>query len=148
MFELLVVRNMDDYAGGDIPIVITTWKSEETDAAFEYWTELSKGEWSDEERAQKCKLSLQSFKSITESFDFKSMKCLSRFCIRLRPCFHQADLLILSLLSDPEDGYVPRFIVFFSTVPKSRGRALFIDASFCPHRDISNLVRFGRLFRH
>ena len=52
---------------------ITTWRGEETDAAFEYWTELSKGEWSDEERAQKCKLSPRSFKSIAESFDFKSM---------------------------------------------------------------------------
>lgn len=58
MFELLVMRNMHDFACGDVPIILTTWGTAELDAAFEYWTELSKGQWSDEERAQKCALSI------------------------------------------------------------------------------------------
>jgi hypothetical protein len=54
--------------------------------------------------------------------------------VNLRPCFPQADLLFRSLLSDPDVGYVPPFIVI---VPSQRSedpvaRAIFSDPSYRP----------------
>jgi hypothetical protein len=49
------MRNMLDNGGGDIPILVTNWNERAINSAMEYWSELSKGEWSDAERIQKCK---------------------------------------------------------------------------------------------
>ncbi|KAF8951298.1 hypothetical protein BDZ97DRAFT_1932535 [Flammula alnicola] len=114
MFQLVVMRNMHDYGCGDIPVVVTTWSSDQLDRALEYWTQLSTGEWSEEEQRNK-------FLEIDNSW-----------CLHVQPCFTQADLLVRALLSDPEVGYVPRFIVFMSVDTKVKARALFMHPSFRP----------------
>ncbi len=62
MFPLLVLRNMHDCGGADIPLVVTDWKSEDLDRALDYWVELSKGEWSASEQRDKCNYALIFFK--------------------------------------------------------------------------------------
>lgn len=44
---------MHDYGGGDIPLIMTDWKSEDIDRALDYWVELSKGPSA--ESQQRCK---------------------------------------------------------------------------------------------
>jgi hypothetical protein len=54
MHEILLMRNMHDTGGADIPILITNWDENAISRAMEYWSELSKGEWTDSERSHKC----------------------------------------------------------------------------------------------
>jgi hypothetical protein len=56
MHELVLLRNMHDCGGGDIPIIITSWEPDFTTHALDYWVELSQDKWSDSERNEKCKL--------------------------------------------------------------------------------------------
>lgn len=53
------------------------------------------------------------------------------WCLNVKPCFLQLDLFVRALLSDPATEYVPRFIVFMSTAPNVKARALFTDPSYC-----------------
>ena len=55
-----------------------------------------------------------------------------KFIYKKIPCFTQADLLVRSLISDPEVGYVPKFIIFLPTNVYVKARALFMDPSFLP----------------
>lgn len=57
MHELLLLRNMHDRGGGDIPLIVTNWDAKHTERALEYWAGLSKGEWSEEARIAKCEIS-------------------------------------------------------------------------------------------
>jgi hypothetical protein len=59
MHELVLLRNMHDCGGGDIPIIITSWTADFTARALDYWAELSRDEWSDSERDEKCKQCVQ-----------------------------------------------------------------------------------------
>jgi len=52
--ELLLLRNMHDMGGGDIPILVVGWDEEIIDRALDYWGELSKGKWSEAERQVNC----------------------------------------------------------------------------------------------
>lgn len=61
----------------------------------------------------------------------------SSWCLRTEPCFMQVDLLVRSLFSDPATGYVPRFIVFVSTVDNAKACALFANPSFCPPQELT-----------
>lgn len=56
MHELLLLRNMHDRGGGDIPMIVTSWDTEHTERALDYWVGLSKNEWSEEERIAKCQI--------------------------------------------------------------------------------------------
>ncbi|KAJ3508156.1 hypothetical protein NLJ89_g5905 [Agrocybe chaxingu] len=114
LFELLLIRNMHDYGGADIPIIIVDWSGEQLDRAMAYWVELSKDEWTKAEQERR----------------YNEMGEMS--CQRSNPCFYQVDLLVRSLLSDPEVGYVPRFIIFKANGMQFKDRALFTDPSFCP----------------
>ncbi|KAJ7139516.1 hypothetical protein C8R44DRAFT_764676 [Mycena epipterygia] len=106
MHKILVLRNMHDKGGADIPIIVTAWDEERTNLAMNYWVDLSKGEWSDEEER----------KRYTEC---------DMFCRRILPCFFQTNNLVRALLSDPEVGYVPPFIMFQSVVPDGKTCVLF-----------------------
>ncbi|KAJ7037492.1 hypothetical protein C8F04DRAFT_1092647 [Mycena alexandri] len=114
MHRILVLRNMHDRGGADIPIILTVWDEERTKRALDYWTDLSKGEWSDEEqrlRFQEC----------------------DAFCRhQVLPCFYQTDLLVRSLLSDPAVGYVPPFIIFHSMMPNGNTCILFTKPLHVP----------------
>ncbi|TFK24565.1 hypothetical protein FA15DRAFT_687417 [Coprinopsis marcescibilis] len=56
MYEILLLRNFHDFGGADVPIIIAQWSSEQMDIACNYWVELSKGNWSEEETSQKFDL--------------------------------------------------------------------------------------------
>ncbi|KIM38480.1 hypothetical protein M413DRAFT_447719 [Hebeloma cylindrosporum] len=115
IYELVVLRNMHDLAGGDIPIVIVNWDANDLDSAFDYWVALSKGELPEKEQRQK-------FFQLDDHFRHH----------KKNPCFTQADLLVRSLLSDPAVGYVPKFIVFLPMSAYVKARALFMHPSFVP----------------
>ncbi|CAA7270508.1 unnamed protein product [Cyclocybe aegerita] len=74
LFELLVIRNMHDYGGGDIPVIVVNWSGEQLDRATAYWVELSKDEWTKEQERR-----------------YNEMDEMS--CRRSNPCFYQVDLL-------------------------------------------------------
>ena len=48
------MRNMHDYGGADIPVIVTEWTQEQMDMAMDYWVELSQDEWSLEQKREKC----------------------------------------------------------------------------------------------
>jgi hypothetical protein len=54
MFPFLVMRNMHDYGGGDIPLIVTNWHADQTARALDYWVEISKGGLSEDEKREKC----------------------------------------------------------------------------------------------
>ena len=56
MHELVLLRNMHDCGGGDIPIIVTSWPADFTARVLDYWAELSKDQWSDSERDERCEL--------------------------------------------------------------------------------------------
>ncbi|RDB30857.1 hypothetical protein Hypma_005975 [Hypsizygus marmoreus] len=114
MHELLLLRNMHDRGGGDIPIIFVGWDAEYIARAMDYWVGLSKGTWSDAERDEK-------YTTIANSV-----------CRRILPCFPQVDLLVRSLLSDPSVGYVPPFIIFYPLTLSGRATALFTSAANQP----------------
>jgi hypothetical protein len=62
LHKILILRNMHDRGGGDIPIIVTAWSPTETDIAMKYWKELSAGEWSEEEEARQCRFFLRSLR--------------------------------------------------------------------------------------
>ena len=57
---------------------------------------------------------------------------MDRKLCRCRPCFYQVDLLLRSLLSDEEVGYVPRFTILLSTQNDVKARTLFTEPAFVP----------------
>ncbi|KAG5651494.1 hypothetical protein H0H81_008466 [Sphagnurus paluster] len=114
MQELLLLRNMHDRGGGDIPIIIVDWEPEFLAQALDYWVRLSKGEWTEEQR------------------NLEYVKIERTLCRRARPCFPQADLLVRALLQDPAVGYVPPFIVFHPITFKGRATALFTSPANRP----------------
>ncbi|KAK0454192.1 uncharacterized protein EV420DRAFT_604756 [Desarmillaria tabescens] len=121
MHHMLVFRNMQDYAGGDIPIVCIDWDKELVDAAMDYWVELSADKWTKEE-------------------------CETKFCqvaakVHGRnPCFYQVDLCVRALLLDKDVGYVPPFIVILEARKDGKARALFTRPSHCPPPSILNTL--------
>ncbi|KAF9477275.1 hypothetical protein BDN70DRAFT_810997 [Pholiota conissans] len=117
MFPLLVMRNMHDYGGADIPIVLTSWNAKQLAHAFDYWVDISKPGMSECERREK-------FTALDSTWGVP------------QPCFMQVDLLVRSLLSDPATEYVPRFIVFMSIAKDAKGCALFTDPSFQPPKEL------------
>ena len=54
LHELLLLRNMHDEGGADIPVIAVAWDEEIMDSAIDYWVGLSKGEWSETERQASC----------------------------------------------------------------------------------------------
>ncbi|KAJ7480088.1 hypothetical protein B0H11DRAFT_2026489 [Mycena galericulata] len=113
LHQLLVLRNMHDRGGGDIPVIITSWDEKRTNLSMDYWVDLSKGEWSEEEerkRYQEC----------------------DNFCRHNLPCFFQTNMLVRALLSDPAVGYVPPFIVFHSVIPGGKTCVLFTHPLHVP----------------
>ncbi|KAJ7451176.1 hypothetical protein FB451DRAFT_1051625 [Mycena latifolia] len=114
LHKILVLRNMHDKGGADIPIIMTFWDAERTRIAMDYWVALSKGEWTEEERV----------KQYTE--------CEMNFCRRILPCFYQTDLLVRALLADPAVGYVPPFIIFHSVADNGKTCVLFTKPHFAP----------------
>ncbi|KAJ7806163.1 hypothetical protein B0H14DRAFT_3768847 [Mycena olivaceomarginata] len=98
--QILVLRNMHDTGGADIPFILTAWDDEHLEQAMNYWADLSKGAWSEEEQRPRYN------------------EC-DAACRYIRPCFFQVDLLVRALLSDPEVGYVPPYIIFHSLNGKS-----------------------------
>ncbi|KAF9531519.1 hypothetical protein CPB83DRAFT_809262 [Crepidotus variabilis] len=116
LFPILVMRNMHDYGGADIPIITVNWTSSMLDRAFDHWVKASESEWSDEE-CQERRMQLQG--------EFMQ----EQICI---PCFLRVDQHVRALLSDEEVGYVPRFIVFRREDNMIPGRALFSHPSYQP----------------
>ncbi|KAH9476302.1 hypothetical protein JR316_0011876 [Psilocybe cubensis] len=55
LFDMLIMRNMLDFDGADIPIIFVDWSSEQLDIALGYWEELSKDNWSRDEQRKRCK---------------------------------------------------------------------------------------------
>ncbi|KAJ7806160.1 hypothetical protein B0H14DRAFT_1577490 [Mycena olivaceomarginata] len=104
---------MHDTGGADIPFILTAWDDERLEQAMNYWADLSKGEWSEEEQRSR--------------YD----EC-DAACRRILPCFPQADLLVRALLSDPKVGYVPPYIIFHSVLPKGKSCVLFTKPSHFP----------------
>jgi hypothetical protein len=49
MHEILLMRNMHDTGSGDIPVLTTNWDENAISHAMEYWSEPSKGEWTNSE---------------------------------------------------------------------------------------------------
>jgi hypothetical protein len=45
---------MHDKGGADVPFIVTAWDKERLERAMNYWADLSKGEWSEEERRSRC----------------------------------------------------------------------------------------------
>ncbi|KAG6918791.1 hypothetical protein DXG01_011543 [Tephrocybe rancida] len=116
--EILMLRNMHDRGGGDIPVILFDWQQREITLAMDYWVGLSKGEWTEEERnAQYAKVN-------------------GSICKYILPCFAQADLLVRSLLQDPAVGYVAPFIVMLPAVKDGRASVLFTDPDNCPPQEM------------
>ncbi|KAJ6573955.1 hypothetical protein DFH09DRAFT_384137 [Mycena vulgaris] len=113
LHKILVLRNMHDEDGADIPIILTSWDAARTKLALDYWVDLSKGELSDEERR----------KRFTEC---------DAFCRRILPCFFQTDLLVRALLADPAVEYVPPFIIFHSVLSEGNTCVLFTKPLHAP----------------
>ncbi|KAJ7037487.1 hypothetical protein C8F04DRAFT_952847 [Mycena alexandri] len=112
--RICVLRNMHGMGGADIPIVLTLWDDERTKRALEYWVDFSKGEWSreaQERRFEEC----------------------DAFCRRqVIPSFLETDKLVRALLSDPEVGYVPPFIMFHSLPSDGNTCVLFTKPLHVP----------------
>jgi MYND finger len=139
MHEILLMRNMHDTGGSDIPILITSWDEDATSRAMEYWSELSKGKWNDSERFSKCKYPKTTLLHRSPIMSNTVSECVNKKCRRSLPCFPQADLLVRSLLSDPEVGYVPPFIIIVphQGVGCPRVRALFTQPSHAPPSELT-----------
>jgi hypothetical protein len=45
---------MHDKGGADVPFIVIAWDKERLERAMNYWADLSKGEWSEEERRSRC----------------------------------------------------------------------------------------------
>ncbi|KAF9031338.1 hypothetical protein BDZ89DRAFT_911643, partial [Hymenopellis radicata] len=97
MHGLVLLRNVHDYGGADMPIIIVNWQTPIVEAALDYWVESSKNQWSEAERAKQ----------------FASMHP------GLNPCLYQVDRCVRSLLrgDDPDVGYVAPVIVFSRVQP-------------------------------
>lgn len=54
------------------------------------------------------------------------------------PCFPQADILVRALLSDPDVGYVPPFIIFHSAMPDGKTCVLFTKPLHFPPQSITD----------
>ncbi|KAJ7785699.1 hypothetical protein B0H16DRAFT_1657248 [Mycena metata] len=129
MYRILVLRNMHDRGGADIPIILTAWDDEHTKRALDYWTDLSKGEWCDEEQRLRC----NPIHSNRFRRSHSPVQECDAFCRhQVLPCFYQTDLLVRSLLSDPAVGYVPPFIIFHSMVPNGNTCILFTKPLHVP----------------
>ncbi|KAJ7171810.1 hypothetical protein C8R43DRAFT_874448 [Mycena crocata] len=115
LHKVLVLRNMHDKGGADIPVIVTDWDDERTLQAMEYWVDSSEGEWSEEEQP------------------LRYTECDSA-CRRtaVLPCFFQTDLLVRALLSDPAVGYVPPFIIFHSALSDGKTTVLFTKPVHVP----------------
>ncbi|KAK7064744.1 hypothetical protein R3P38DRAFT_2826210 [Favolaschia claudopus] len=113
LHQILVIRNMHDTRDCDIPVILTTWDDAQFKSSLNYWVELSKGEWTEEERR---------------------LKFLERNnpCHRILPCFEQVDILVRALLTDPEVGDVPPFIIFHSVITDGNTCVLFTKPSHFP----------------
>ncbi|KAL0959750.1 hypothetical protein HGRIS_011440 [Hohenbuehelia grisea] len=46
LHELLFLRSMHDMNAADIPLLIVSWDDDAVARAIQYWSDLSKGEWS------------------------------------------------------------------------------------------------------
>ncbi|KAJ7151594.1 hypothetical protein C8R46DRAFT_913703 [Mycena filopes] len=112
--RILVLRNMHDKGGGDIPLILTAWDDAQTKLAFDYWVDLSKGDWSEDERRLR----------------YQECDAACRYVVL--PCFYQTDLLVRSLLSDPAVGYVPPFIMFHSLTHNGNTCILFTKPAHVP----------------
>ncbi|KAJ6569577.1 hypothetical protein B0H19DRAFT_1136097 [Mycena capillaripes] len=120
LHKILVLRNMHDKGGADIPIILTAWGDAHIERAMNYWADLSKGEWSeDEQRAR-----------------YSECEVICRN--NSLPCFPQTDILVRALLSDPEVGYVPPFIVIHSALPEGKTCVLFTKPLHFPLRSITD----------
>ncbi|KAJ7629346.1 hypothetical protein B0H17DRAFT_863647, partial [Mycena rosella] len=113
LHKILVLRNMHDKGGADIPIIVTAWDVARTKLAMDYWVDLSKGVWSEDERLRRY------------------TEC-DAFCRRIQPCFPQTDLLVRALLADPAAEYVPPFIVFYSGLTEGTTCVLFTRPRHVP----------------
>jgi len=60
--KLLLLRNMHDEGGADIPILAVAWDEEIMDRALDYRVRLSRGEWSETDHQASCKLSVDCFR--------------------------------------------------------------------------------------
>ncbi|KAJ7732767.1 hypothetical protein B0H14DRAFT_2409209 [Mycena olivaceomarginata] len=114
LHQILVLRNMHDKGGADVPFIVIAWDKERLERAMNYWADLSKGEWSEEEQHNECDAA----------------------CRYIRPCFFQVDLLVRALLSDPEVGYVPPYIIFHS--PNGKSCVLFTKPLHFPPTDLTD----------
>jgi len=56
--DVILLRNFHDLFASDIPVVQTDWPEEKLQLALEYWEDLSKDNWSEAEKLQKCKTTL------------------------------------------------------------------------------------------
>ncbi|KAF8213726.1 hypothetical protein K438DRAFT_1565068 [Mycena galopus ATCC 62051] len=110
---ILVLRNMHDKGGADVPFILTAWDDERLEEATKYWADLSKGEWSEEEQRSRYAECLTAGRSFL-------------------PCFPQTDVLVRALLSDPEVGYVPPFIIINSILPRGKTSMLFTSSLHVP----------------
>ena len=129
---------MHDMGGSDVPVVFHDWDTASLDEAMNYWVELSQGRWTDAQRDTNCAcpqvlsccLTLLSDRS-HHSSDQNIPGRKQRGARRLLPCWPQLDLLIRLLLSDESVGYVPPFIVFWSTTDRL-AQVLFTLAEVSP----------------
>ncbi|EAU87052.2 hypothetical protein CC1G_12389 [Coprinopsis cinerea okayama7 len=117
MHHILFLRNFRDFGGGDIPVLLVDWSTEEMDAACDFWVGLSRGKWSKEE--------------ITERFQAIDQGP-SQNPHRRTPCFYQVDQNFRALLGDPEVGYVPPFVILYPLNSHAIPRAVFTHPDNVP----------------
>ncbi|KAJ6501470.1 hypothetical protein C8R47DRAFT_227848 [Mycena vitilis] len=123
--NILILRNMHDKGGADIPIILAEWNDQHVERAMEYWTHLSKGEWSEEEERKRY-------------YDCEAV-CKNN----VLPCFFQTNILVRALLSDPEVGYVPPFIILHSVLPGGKTCVLFTKPRHFPPPAIADTLLAG-----
>ncbi|EIM89566.1 uncharacterized protein STEHIDRAFT_52368 [Stereum hirsutum FP-91666 SS1] len=117
--ELVVLRNMHDQGGADIPVVVLNWSNRTIGLAMDYWVNMSKGIWADKPEERD--------KEFQHVYDHTKEDGL--------PCFYQADLLVRSLIHDEAVGYVPPFIVFQQRdTAHGKSRILFTSPLNTPPR--------------
>ncbi len=113
MHGLLLLRNVHDYGGADMPVIIVDWQTPILEAALDYWVEASKNQWSETERAKQC---VYISTSISRLLIVSCPVCqVASMHPGLNPCLYQVDRCVRSLLrgDDPDVGYVAPVIAFY-----------------------------------
>ncbi|KAJ3529391.1 hypothetical protein NMY22_g9016 [Coprinellus aureogranulatus] len=113
MHEILVARCFHDRGGADIPIIMVHWNKAQMDAACTYWRELSKGEWTEEEKLEKYK-----------DLGFYLQRSGAR------PALEEVDRVLRALVHDPAVGYVPPFTILFNVLQDEKARFIFTRPEF------------------